>query len=321
MNAADIAWMLVSTALVLLMTPALAFFYGGLVRSKNALNTMMMSFAALGAVGLVWALLATRWHSRDGLPFVGGLSYALLDDVGLEAKGSIPHVLFMSYQGTFAIITVALISGAIVERMRFVSYLLFLVLWTLVVYAPVAHWVWGGGWLAERGRARLCGRHGRARQRGRRGAGGGAGPRPAPRLRPPGVPAAQRPVHAAGRRTSLVRLVRLQRRLGARRQPARGAGAHEHAAGAGVDARGLDDARPAAHAPGDRGGRRDRDRRRPRGGHSGRRLHQPAERHRSRARSPRCRVTSRCSCAREPGWTIRSTSSAPTVSVAPSVRC
>ena len=151
MNAADIAWMLVSTALVLLMTPALAFFYGGLVRSKNALNTMMMSFTALGAVGLVWALLAYSLAFSDGLPFVGGLSYALLDDVGLEARGSIPHVLYMSYQGTFAIITVALISGAIVERMRFVSYLLFLVLWTLVVYAPVAHWVWGGGFLAERG--------------------------------------------------------------------------------------------------------------------------------------------------------------------------
>ena len=151
MNAADIAWMLIATALVLLMTPALAFFYGGLVRSKNALNTMMMSFTALGAVGLVWALLAYSLAFSDGLPFVGGLSYALLDDVGLEAKGSIPHVLYMSYQGTFAIITVALISGAIVERMRFVSYLLFLVLWTLVVYAPVAHWVWGGGFLAERG--------------------------------------------------------------------------------------------------------------------------------------------------------------------------
>src|SRR4249920_738770 len=133
MNQADTAWMLISTALVLLMTPALAFFYGGLVRSKNALNTMMMSFAALGAVGLVWALAGYSLAFADGTQFVGGLQHLLLRDVGLEAKGSIPHVLYMSYQGTFAIITVALISGAIVERMRFNTYLLFLVLWTLVV--------------------------------------------------------------------------------------------------------------------------------------------------------------------------------------------
>jgi Amt family ammonium transporter len=151
MNAADIAWMLVSTALVLLMTPALAFFYGGLVRSKNALNTMMMSFAALGGVGLLWALLGYSLAFGEGSPLVGGLSHTMLAGVGLDAKGSIPHVLFMCYQGTFAIITVALISGAIVERMRFVSYLLFLGVWTLAVYAPVAHWVWGGGFLASRG--------------------------------------------------------------------------------------------------------------------------------------------------------------------------
>jgi ammonium transporter, Amt family len=143
--------MLVSTALVLLMTPALAFFYGGLVRSKNALNTMMMSFAALGCVGLLWALLGYSLAFSEGTPIVGSLAHAGLAGVGLEAKGSIPHVLFMCYQGTFAIITVALISGAIVERMRFVSYLVFLALWTLTVYAPVAHWVWGGGFLAARG--------------------------------------------------------------------------------------------------------------------------------------------------------------------------
>jgi Amt family ammonium transporter len=148
---ADTAWVLVSTAMVLLMTPALAFFYGGLVRSKNALNTMMMSFAALGTVGLLWALLGYSLAFSEGTPFVGGLTHALIAGVGLEAKGTIPHVLFMCYQGTFAIITVALISGAIVERMRFVSYLVFLALWTLVVYAPVAHWVWGGGFLAAGG--------------------------------------------------------------------------------------------------------------------------------------------------------------------------
>lgn len=151
MQSADIAWMLVATALVLLMTPALAFFYGGLVRSKNALNTMMMSFVALGAVGLTWTIVGYSLAFGAGTPFSGGLSYALLRGVGLEAKGTIPHVLFMCYQGTFAIITVALISGAIIERMRFGAYLLFVVVWSVVVYGPVAHWVWGGGFLSTLG--------------------------------------------------------------------------------------------------------------------------------------------------------------------------
>ncbi len=148
---ADTAWMLVATALVLLMTPALAFFYGGLVRSKNSLNTMMMSFAALGAVGVVWALLGYSLAFAEGNDWIGGGAYALLSGVGTEAHGTIPHVLFMAYQGTFAIVTAALISGAVVERMRFGPYLAFIVLWSLLVYAPVAHWVWGGGWLASRG--------------------------------------------------------------------------------------------------------------------------------------------------------------------------
>jgi Amt family ammonium transporter len=150
-NPADTAWMLVSTALVLLMTPALAFFYGGLVRSKNALNTMMMSFVALGVVGLVWAAIGYSLAFAPGNALVGDLSRVLLRGVGLEAQGTIPHVLFMSYQGTFAIITAALISGAIVERMRFPAYTLFITLWAIVIYGPIAHWVWGGGWLAKMG--------------------------------------------------------------------------------------------------------------------------------------------------------------------------
>ena len=109
---ADTAWMLVATALVLLMTPALAFFYGGLVRSKNSLNTMMMSFAALGVVGVVWALVAYSLAFAEGNAWIGGTANALLAGVGTEAKGTIPHLLFMAYQGTFAIITAALISGA-----------------------------------------------------------------------------------------------------------------------------------------------------------------------------------------------------------------
>ena len=148
---ADTAWMLVATALVLLMTPALAFFYGGLVRSKNSLNTMMMSFTALGAVGIVWALGAYSLAFAEGNALIGGTANLLLKGVGLEAQGTIPQLLFLAYQGTFAIITAALISGAVVERMRFGPYLAFIVLWTLLVYAPMAHWVWGGGWLMTRG--------------------------------------------------------------------------------------------------------------------------------------------------------------------------
>ena len=151
MNQADTAWMLVSTALVLLMTPALAFFYGGLVRSKNALNTMMMSFVSLGFVGVAWALLGYSLAFTTGNAWIGDLSNALLNGVGIEAKGTIPHALFMGFQGTFAIITAALISGSIVERMRFSAYTAFITLWVLVVYAPIAHWVWGGGWLAQWG--------------------------------------------------------------------------------------------------------------------------------------------------------------------------
>jgi ammonium transporter, Amt family len=150
-NQADTAWMLIAAALVLLMTPALAFFYGGLVRSKNALNTMMMSFVSLGFVGVLWAVIGYSLAFGPGGSFIGDLSRLFLRGVGLEPQGTIPHVLFMAYQGTFAIITAALISGAIVERMRFSAYMVFISLWALLVYSPVAHWVWGGGWLAKWG--------------------------------------------------------------------------------------------------------------------------------------------------------------------------
>src|SRR4051794_21171494 len=151
MNQADTAWMLISTALVLLMTPALAFFYGGLVRSKNALNTMMMSFISLGFVGIAWAVLGYSLAFAPGNAVVGDLSRVFLRGVGLEPNGTIPHLLYMCYQGTFCIITAALISGAIVERMRFSAYVTFITLWALIVYCPVAHWVWGGGWLSRIG--------------------------------------------------------------------------------------------------------------------------------------------------------------------------
>jgi Amt family ammonium transporter len=138
------------------MTPALAFFYGGLVRSKNALNTMMMSFISLGFVGVLWAVVGYSLALTTGNNWIGDLSLVFLSGVGLEPTGAvvpitIPHVLYMAFQATFCIITAALISGAIVERMRFSAYLVFISLWSIVVYAPLAHWVWGGGWLADMG--------------------------------------------------------------------------------------------------------------------------------------------------------------------------
>ena len=148
---ADTAWMLIATAMVLVMTPALGFFYGGLVRAKNTLNTMMMSFVALGFVGIAWALIGYSLAFSEGSGLLGSFRNTFLNGVRLESHGTIPHILFVAYQGTFAIITAALISGAIVERMRFGPYLTFVTLWSIVVYAPIAHWVWGGGWLGKLG--------------------------------------------------------------------------------------------------------------------------------------------------------------------------
>jgi Amt family ammonium transporter len=150
-NGADTAWMLIATAMVLVMTPALGFFYGGLVRAKNTLNTMMMSYVALGFVGIAWAFIGYTLAFSTGSDWLGGFDNAFFRNVGVDAKGSIPHILFAGYQATFCIITAALISGAIVERMRFGPYVAFITLWSIVVYAPIAHWVWGGGWLSKLG--------------------------------------------------------------------------------------------------------------------------------------------------------------------------
>jgi len=130
------------------LTAGLAFFYGGLVPSKNVLNTMMMSFIAFGFAGVLWAIAGYSLAFGGEGAFVGDLSMAFLSGVGLEASGTIPHMLFMAFQATFAIITAALISGAIVGRMKFGPYVIFIALWGLLIYAPVAHWVWAGsGWL------------------------------------------------------------------------------------------------------------------------------------------------------------------------------
>ena len=156
----DTAFVLVASALVLFMTPGLAFFYGGLVRSRHVVNTMMMSFVALGLVAVQWVLFgySLAFAPNEGpLGFlVGGLSWVGLDGVGVlpdaTYAGTIPHLLFMMFQGMFAVITPALISGAIVERMRFKAYVLFVLLWSTLSYDLIAHWVWGdGGWLRALG--------------------------------------------------------------------------------------------------------------------------------------------------------------------------
>jgi Amt family ammonium transporter len=152
-NAADTAWMLIATALVLMMTPALGLFYAGLVRSKNTLNTFMMSLAALGVVTITWTFVGYSLAFDRGNWFVGGLGHVLLRGVTFEPRAgtAIPQLLFMLFEAAFCIITAALISGAVVERMRFGPFLIFMALWSVLVYPVLAHWVWGGGWLAQRG--------------------------------------------------------------------------------------------------------------------------------------------------------------------------
>ena len=155
-SAGDTAWVLASSALVLLMTVGLACFYGGLVRSKNSLNTMMMSVVAMGAISVQWVVVGYSLSFAPGSSWLGGFAWVLFKGVGGDPNptyaATIPQSAHAIYQGMFAIITPALISGAIVERMRFRAYLVFLVLWSTFVYAPLAHWVWGaGGWLQRLG--------------------------------------------------------------------------------------------------------------------------------------------------------------------------
>jgi len=153
---ADSVWMIVATALVLLMTPALALFYGGMVHRKNVLNTMMMSFITMGVVSVLWVLVGySLAFGKSPNGFVGGLEYLWGKDISFTTPygtQTIPAALFMLFQMKFAIITPALISGAIAERVKFGGYLLFIVLWSLIVYAPTACWVWNAdGWLYKLG--------------------------------------------------------------------------------------------------------------------------------------------------------------------------
>ena len=155
-NQADTAWLMVSCALVMLMTPGLALFYGGMVGSRNVLSSFMHSFIALGVVTLQWVVIgySLAFGSDLGGGFLGGTEFAFLQGVGLEPQegSTIPHILFMAFQMMFAIITPALISGAIAERMKFSAYVVFILLWATLVYDPICHWVWGpDGWLGARG--------------------------------------------------------------------------------------------------------------------------------------------------------------------------
>jgi ammonium transporter, Amt family len=156
-SAGDTAWVLISSALVLLMTPGLALFYAGMVRSKNVVSTLLKNIGALGVIGVLWAVLGYSLafgKSTGGL--IGSFQFAFLNNVGQEPNSTyaatIPHIAFVMFQCMFAIITPALITGALVERIRFKSWITIMILWSLFVYVPVAHWVWGdGGWIRSLG--------------------------------------------------------------------------------------------------------------------------------------------------------------------------
>jgi Amt family ammonium transporter len=149
----DTAWMLAATALVLLMTPALGLFYAGLVRSKNTLNTFMMCIGAIAIAAVTWALVGYSLAFDGTGDLIGGLGHTFLRGVNFEPRDgtTIPHLVFFAFQATFCIITTALVSGAVVERMRFGAFLVFATLWSVLVYSVMAHWAFGGGWLLEGG--------------------------------------------------------------------------------------------------------------------------------------------------------------------------
>jgi len=155
-NSADTVFVIISSALVLFMTPGLALFYAGMTRSKNALGTIMQSVAAMGVISLVWLFWGySLSFGTDINGLIGGLDFLGLSGVGMEPHATLatnlPHMVFMIFQCMFAIITPALITGAFAERMRFGAFLLFIILWSTFVYAPLCHWVWGGGWMFTMG--------------------------------------------------------------------------------------------------------------------------------------------------------------------------
>lgn len=153
MNAANTSWILTATALVLFMTlPGLALFYGGLVRSKNVLSVLMQCFAIACVASILWFVVGYSIAFTEGTPYYGSMEKVLLAGVGVDSlSGDLPETVFVMFQMTFAIITPALIVGGFAERMKFSAMLIFSAIWLLAVYAPVTHWVWGGGWLGEMG--------------------------------------------------------------------------------------------------------------------------------------------------------------------------
>lgn len=158
-NGGDTAWILVATALVMLMTPAgLALFYGGLTRTRSVLNTIGMSYVAFCSATIVWVIIGYSLVFGGNGPFIGGFDKAFLKGIGVnDVSGSIPTLLFVAFQGTFAAITIAIVSGSIIERIKFSTWIIFSLMWTLFVYCPVAHWVWGGGFLTGHGELDFAG--------------------------------------------------------------------------------------------------------------------------------------------------------------------
>jgi ammonium transporter, Amt family len=156
-DAGNTAWVLISTALVFIMTPAVGFFYGGMLGKKNVLSILGQCIIVIGMVTLIWVTLGfTLAFSGNGNAIIGNMDWIMLDGVGIEPlvpydMTGIPGILFMMFQGMFAIITVALIIGGVAERMKLKALVIFLLIWTMLVYIPVAHWVWGGGWIAQLG--------------------------------------------------------------------------------------------------------------------------------------------------------------------------
>ncbi len=158
-NSGDTAWLLIATALVMLMTPAgLALFYGGLTQNKHVLNTIGMSYMAFCTGTIVWVIAGYSLAFGEGNAWIGDFSHFLLADIGVnDVSGSIPSLLFVVFQGTFAAIAVAIVSGSVIERVRFSTWGVFSVIWVLAVYAPIAHWVWGGGFLSNSGEMDFAG--------------------------------------------------------------------------------------------------------------------------------------------------------------------
>src|SRR4051794_21415384 len=152
-DSGDTAWMLTATALVIMMTPALGLFYAGLVRAKSTLNTFMMCLAALGVATVTWAAVGYSLAFDGDGSIIGGLGNAFMNGVTFVPRDgtTIPQLVFFAFQASFCIVTVALVSGAVVERMRFGPFLIFSALWSILVYSVLAHWSFGGGWLQANG--------------------------------------------------------------------------------------------------------------------------------------------------------------------------